>query len=157
MIARVAIFILFTIAFTVTGLSAQPGDVSRISPHPSLKPVDVVRIVMTALQHNDIGGKNRGIAITYNFASPANKRMTGPLSRFISLVRGPVYGEMINHKGASYETVLLKGQNAQVDVIIRTISGKFKGFRFTLSRQRGNAHEGSWMTDSVVPFNVTAT
>ena len=157
MIARVAIFILFTITLRVTGLSAQPGDVSRISPHPSLKPLDVVRIVMTALQHNDIGGKNSGIAITYNFASPANKRMTGPLSRFIALVSGPVYGEMINHKGASYEKVILKGQNAQVDVIIRTVSGKFKGFRFTLSRQQGNPHQGSWMTDSVVPFNVSAT
>ena len=157
MIARVAIFILFTIAFTVTGLSAQPGfDVSRISPHPSLKPVDVVRIVMTALQHNDIGGKNRGIAITYNFASPANKRMTKTLSRFIALVVGR-YMEVINHKGASYEKVILKGQNAQVDVIIRTVSAKFKGFRFTLSRQQGNPHQGSWMTDSVVPFNVSAT
>ena len=112
---------------------------------------------MTALQHNDIGGKNRGIAITYNFASPANKRMTGPLSRFTSLVSGPVYGEMINHKGASYEKVTWKGQNAQVDVIIRTVSAKFKGFRFTLSRQQGNPHQGSWMTDSVVPFNVSAT
>ena len=157
MIARVAIFIVLTIALTVTGLSAQPGDLSRTSPHPSLKPLDVVRIVMTALQRNNIGGINSGIPITYNFASPANKRMTGPLPRFISLVSGPVYGEMINHKSASYENVILEGQNAQVDVIIRAVSGKFKGFRFTLSRQRGNAHEGSWMTDSVVPFNVTAT
>ena len=157
MIARVAIFILFTITLRVTGLSAQPGDVSRISPHPSLKPLDVVRIVMTALQRNDVGGRNSGIAITYNFASPANKQMTGPLPRFISLVRGPVYGEMINHKGASYKKVILKDRNAQVDVIIRTVSGKFKGFRFALSRQQGNPHQGSWMTDSVVPFNVSAT
>ena len=157
MIARIAIFILLTTAFTVNGLSAQSGKLSRTSPHPSLKPLDVVRIVMTALQRNDVGGRNSGIAITYNFASPANKQMTGPLPRFISLVRGPVYGEMINHKGASYKKVILKDRNAQVDVIIRTVSGKFKGFRFTLSRQRGNAHEGSWMTDSVVPFNVTAT
>ena len=112
---------------------------------------------MSALQRNDAGGTDRGIAITYNFASPANRRMTGPLPRFISLVSGPIYGEMINHKGASYEKVIVEGQNAQVDVIIRTVSEKFQGFRFTLSRQQDNAYEGSWMTDSVVPFDVTVT
>ena len=157
MITRVAIFILVSIALTAPGLAAQSGDLSRTSPHPSLTPLDVVRIVMNALQRNDAGGANNGIAITYNFASPANRRMTGPLPRFISLVSGPVYGEMINHKGAAYEKVILKDQNAQVDVIIRTVSGKFRGFRFRLSRQRGNAYEGSWMTDSVLPFEVTAT
>ena len=157
MITRIAVLILVSIALTAPGLAAQSGDLSRTSPHPSLTPLDVVRIVMKALQPNDAGGTNNGIAITYNFASPANRQMTGPLSRFIPLVSGPVYGEMINHKGAAYEKVILKDQNAQVDVIIRTVSGKFRGFRFRLSRQQGNAHEGTWMTDSVLPFEVTAT
>ena len=157
MITRVAVLILVSIALSAAGPAPHSGDLSRTSPHPSLAPLDVVRIVMSALQRNDAGGTDRGIAITYNFASPANRRMTGPLPRFISLVSGPLYGEMINHKGASYEKVTVEGQNAQVDVIIRTVSGKFQGFRFTLSRQQDNPYEGSWMTDSVVPFDVTAT
>ena len=157
MIKRVAVLFWVNIALFVAGPAVQSGDLYRTSPHPSLAPLDVVKIVMSALQRNDAGGTDRGIAITYNFASPANRRMTGPLPRFISLVSGPVYGEMINHKGAAYEKVIVEGQIAQVDVIIRTASGRFQGFRFTLSRQQGNAYEGSWMTDSVLPFEVTAT
>jgi len=131
--------------------------VTRTFPHPSLTPLDVVTIVMNALQRNDHRGADSGIAITFNFASPANKRMTGPLARFIPMVKGPVYGQMINHKGASYEKIKMEGDKARVDVIIRTASGAFQGFRFELSRQRGNAYEGSWMTDSVVPIEVTST
>ena len=92
MITRVAIFILVSIAFTAPGLAAQSGDLSRTSPHPSLKPLDVVRIVMNALQRNDAGGANNGIAITYKFASPANRRMTGPLPDLSRWSVGPCMG-----------------------------------------------------------------
>ncbi len=157
MIMRIAALTLVITMSCGAPPAAHSGDLSRTLPHQSLEPIDVVRIVMNSLQRNDDGGENRGIAITYNFASPANKRMTGPLPRFILLVRGPVYGEMVNHKGATYEKIIVKGRNARVDVIIRNATGKFKGFRFSLSRQRGNQHNGSWMTDSVVPFDVNAT
>ena len=153
---RILVYIFLLSLISANELGAQTGNLTRTFPHPSLAPLDVVRIVMTALQKNDERGANSGIAITFNFASPANKRVTGPLARFTSMLNGPLYGDMLNHKGALYENFSMEGKKARVDVIIRTVSGNFKGFRFRLSRQRGNIYEGSWMTDAVMPIDVTA-
>ncbi len=34
--------------------------------------------------------------------------------------------------------------------------GVYLGYRFFLSRQRGNRYEGSWMTDAVIPFDIVS-
>ena len=137
--------------------SSAASDLSRTTPHPSLSPLDVVVIVMNALQHNDTPDKNRGISVTYNFASPANKRVTGPLMRFVAMVRGPVYGEMIGHQGATYEKFKVDGDKARIDVIINAHGRKYLGFRFLLSRQRHNQFDGSWMTNYVIPIEVVSS
>ena len=63
-------------------------------PAVDLQPGDVVRIVIEALGRNDRPWPNAGIETTFNFASPANKVNTGPLERFIRMVKGPPYGIM---------------------------------------------------------------
>lgn len=136
--------------------SVLAGDLTRTMPHPSLSPKDVVAIIMTALRDNDRPHKNRGIEVTFNFASPANKSATGPLARFIPMVKGPVYGLMIEFKSISYENIRVARDNAEIDVILGLSGGKFAGYRFQLSRQRGAPFKGSWMTDSVIPINVTS-
>ena len=148
----VGILVLFGLLST-----SAASDLLRTTPHPSLSPLDVVVIVMNALQHNDTPDRNRGISVTFNFASPANKRVTGPLMRFVTMVRGPVYGKMIGHQGATYENVEIEGDNARIDVIIKARGRKYLGFRFLLSRQRHNQFNGSWMTDSVIPIEVVSS
>jgi hypothetical protein len=128
----------------------------QTEPDPSLSPQDVVSIQIEALQNNDIPYEDRGIEVTFNFASPANKRMTGPLERFKAMVRNPVYGPMINHRSAKYENLLVEGEFARIDVVLNTKEGAYLGYRFILSRQHGNEHEGSWMTDAVIPFDVVS-
>ena len=128
----------------------------QTEPDPSLSPQDVVSIQIEALQNNDIPYEDRGIEVTFNFASPANKRMTGPLERFKAMVRNPVYGAMINHRSAKYENLLVEGEFARIDVVLNTKEGAYLGYRFILSRQHGNEHEGSWMTDAVIPFDVVS-
>ncbi len=146
------ILVAVCIASTVAG-----SDLSRTSPHPSLSPLDVVKIVMNALQRNDKPSKNRGIEVTYNFASPANKNVTGPIERFVNMVSGPVYGQMVDHLGVVYEKIKIKGDSASIDVIIKVVSGKFVGFRFLLTKQRDNEFDGTWMTDSVTPIEVISS
>ena len=46
----------------------------QTEPDPSLSPQDVVSIQIEALRNNDIPYADRGIEVTFNFASPANKR-----------------------------------------------------------------------------------
>lgn len=129
-------------------------DLQQPEPDPSLLPQDVVRIQIEALRDNDIPYKDRGIELTFNFASPANKRQTGPIERFKAMVHNPIYGPMINHRSAIYENLVVEGEHARIDVILLSKEGEQLGFRFFLSRQHGNEFEGSWMTDAVSPFDV---
>ncbi len=128
----------------------------QTEPDPSLSPQDVVRIQIEALRNNDIPYEDRGIEVTFNFASPANKRMTGPLELFKVMVRNPIYGPMINHRSAEYKNVRVEGDFAQIDVVLNSKEGEYLGYRFILSRQHGNQYEGSWMTDAVIRFDVVS-
>ena len=121
-----------------------------------MSPEDVVSTQIEALQQNDTPYEDRGIEVTFNFASPTNKRMTGPLERFKVMVRSPIYGPMIDHRSAEYVNVRVEGDFAEVDVILQSKNGQYLGYRFMLSRQHDNQYEGSWMTDAVSRFSIVS-
>jgi len=145
-----------TALLVVLATPVGAADLPLTEPDPSLSPQDVVSIQIEALRNNDIPYEDRGIEVTFNFASPANKRMTGPLERFKVMVLDPIYGPMINHRNAKYENIMVEGEIARVDVILNSKEGEYLGYRFILSRQHGNQYEGSWMTDAVIRFNVVS-
>ena len=140
----------------VLGAPVGATHLPQTQPDSSLSPQDVVSIQIEALGNNDTPYENRGIEVTFNFASPANKRMTGPLDRFEVMVRNPTYGPMIDHRSASYENLVVEGDSARIDVILTSKEGVYLGYRFFLSRQHGNRYEGSWMTDAVIPFDIVS-
>jgi len=147
---------LLGIATLLAVLAAPVGatHLPQTAPDPSLSPRDVVSIQIEALRNNDSPYENRGVEVTFKFASPANKRITGPLDRFKMMVRSPTYGPMIDHRSASFENLVVEGESARIDVILRSKEGLYLGYRFFLSRQHGNRYEGSWMTDAVIPFDI---
>ena len=104
------------------------------------------------MQKND--ESNFGIEVTFRFASPANKKQTGPLKRFVRLVRNPSYLPLLNHINATFLELTLEEDLAIQDVIITTSKGKRIGYRFRLSIQKDPLYKGCWMTDSVIPFKV---
>ena len=127
-------------------------DIENVYPEPELKPNDVVRLQLLAMQQND--DSDFGIEVTFRFASPSNKIQTGPLKRFISLVRNPSYLPLLNHTNATFLELTVEEDFAVQDVIITTSKGERIGYRFRLSIQKGTLFPGCWMTDSVVPFKV---
>ncbi len=127
-------------------------DIENAYPEPKLKPNDVVRLQLLAMQQND--DSDFGIEVTFRFASPANKKQTGPLKRFISLVRNPSYRPLLNHINATFLELTVEEVFAVQDVIITTSNGERIGYRFRLSIQKGPLYPGCWMTDSVTPFKV---
>ncbi|GIT72408.1 MAG: hypothetical protein Ct9H300mP28_22220 [Pseudomonadota bacterium] len=64
-------------------------DIKNAYPEPELKPNDVEKASTFCMKQND--ESDFGIEVTFRFASPANKKQTGPLKRFIRLVRNPSY------------------------------------------------------------------
>jgi len=127
-------------------------DIENAYPEPELKPNEVVKLQLLAMQQND--DSDFGIEVTFRFASPSNKIQTGPLKRFIRLVRNPSYRPLLNHINATFLELNIEEDFAVQDVIITTSNGERIGYRFRLSIQKGPVYPGCWMTDSVVPFKV---
>ena len=53
--------------------------------HPSLSPREVVAVQIQALRGD--AGSGEGIAACFRFASPANRQHTGPVMRFVHMIR----------------------------------------------------------------------
>lgn len=120
-------------------------------PSAALKPDDVVRIVIDALADNDSPHTNAGIETTFAFASPANKANTGPLERFIRMVKGEPYGIMVDHTASEFSEVVYTGNTAYQMVHLTGTDGRSVVFAFRLSKQRDGKFKGMWMTDAVWP------
>lgn len=129
------------------GSIEQPPDAPQ--PNPKLSPEEVIKIQLEALQSNDIPTKDAGIAIAFRFASPSNQTVTGPLEKFIMLVKNPMYRPMLNHKKAEREKVELNGDEARQRVIITTANDERITYLFTLSKQKDGQFKDCWMTDGV--------
>lgn len=137
-----------------TGKAASPATTQadakrRPVPSPDLTPGQVVRIVMDALKNND--AKDGGIAVAFDFASPSNKKITGPLPRFIPMVKNPMYAPMINHKSATLSKVMVRDDEAQVVVTLVDAKGEEAAYVFRLSKQPPDGEPADcWMTDGVI-------
>lgn len=124
------------------------------TPDPNLSPSDVVRVVVEALGHNDAPYPDAGIATTFNFASPENKKMTGPLERFTPIVKAPAYRPLLEYFKVEYGQAALRGDHAQVLVLLTDEDGQQNNFVFILSRQTEGELKGCWMTDGVLEIGV---
>lgn len=123
-------------------------------PDVDLSPEEVVRAQLEALQQNDVPFENAGIETAFAFASPANKRATGPLPRFVLLVNSPAYRPMIDHVLAQYGAFETVGNIARGRAVLTTEDGERVGYIFTLSKQRAGEFRGMWMTDSVQRYEL---
>src|SRR5215207_7842078 len=92
----------------------QPG------PRPDYSPEQVVQIVMDALQNNDAA--DSGIVTTFNFASPGNKEVTGPVARFIPMVKTPSYKPMLNFRSADYGKIELSDDKTTAEQTVTLIA-----------------------------------
>lgn len=148
----------FRAASAASSSTAQPAMTvptdSLPQPTPSLSPEQVVRLQVEALADNDTPRPGAGIETAFRFASPANKRATGPLERFQTLFDTPTYGPMIDHAAARYSAPQVNGSTAQVGAILTTKDGERVGYLFRLSKQTEAPCEACWMTDAVIPVPV---
>ncbi len=154
-IRPVSLFTLLLLVIQVFTLQAaiteQPETQGLPQPNRDLQPADVVRIVIEALAKNDEPYADAGIATTFAFASPANKVNTGPLPKFMQMIRTPTYAIMLDHLEHEFSEVVMMGIQAYQMVKISTGSGDEVIFAFRLSQQRDGEFDGMWMTDAVWP------
>lgn len=132
----------------------QEGDAEGLqaaslpTPSPELSPDQVVRLQLESLQSND--DNNQGIAAAFNFASPGNKQVTGPLTRFIKMLKTPPYDAMLNYKSVEYDPVKISGDKATQRVTLTGSDGQATIYIFMLSKQTRAPYKDCWMTDGVM-------
>jgi len=73
------LIILFAIFISDTTLA------ELLKPNPALKPNEVVSIQLNALKNNNNPFLNAGVAQTWEFANPSNRKYTGPLENFTKM------------------------------------------------------------------------
>jgi len=120
------------------------------TPDPSFGPERVVEIQLTALADNDDPVENAGIKTAYNLASPANRRSTGPLSRFVAMVEGPRYAPMIDHVESVTGPLERDGTRATQSVTLTGPGGRTATYEFGLSSRRDGPLDDHWLTDRVL-------
>jgi hypothetical protein len=121
-------------------------------PTPALEygPEQVVERQLDALATNDDPFENAGIGTAYNFASPSNRRSTGPFDRFVRMVTGPRYAPMVDHVEATAGPMERDGTTAQQRVTLTGPEGRTVTYVFGLSNRRDGALDEHWLTDRVL-------
>lgn len=134
--------------------SLQLSFSPEMAPSPKWSAEQVIQIQLEALQRNPTLGKNRGIDMTFRFASPENREQTGPLERFSQMVRSQAYRGMLGHRQAELGPSQRKEERYEQVVLIEDAQGQRTGYLWVLSKQRSGAYKGCWMTDAVLVLEV---
>lgn len=129
------------------------ADTRASSPNAELTPGDVVRIVVDALKTNNPDNNDDGIAKVFEFASPGNKSVTGPLPRFTDMIKGG-FGDMLNHVDSEFGEIDVQEKTALQAVWLTAPDGRETGYVFQLGKQTTGEFEGMWMTESVWPLGA---
>mgnify|MGYP001024303656 CR=1 FL=1 len=126
------------------------AELEQFEPVPTLSPAEVVTIQLQALRSNDESDK--GIEIAFRFASPRNRRFTGPVSKFASLFESETFSPMLDPA----DTEFLRPRKSATVVIqpVRLIArdGRVLIYLFLLSKQNQDPYRDCWMVEGVQPF-----
>ncbi len=85
---------------------------AEIKPNDKFSPLEVVDIQLISLQSNS--NDNKGIYQCWLFAHPENKKYTGPLGRFVSMIRSTPYDVLLG--SLFFETKLISKNQTEAKV-----------------------------------------
>ena len=141
------------VIFKVVILFFLPITISKadlLLPDVNYKPFDVVQIQLLALKSNDKIYSNSGIEQAWNFAHPNNKKITGPLDKFISMIQGEGYKMLLNHLEHSI-TLVRSGDNwAQFEVTVLDQDKIYHQFNWQVEKyEKSGPLKDCWLTTGV--------
>ena len=121
-----------------------------IKPNNKIHPSNVVDIQLKGLMNNDNPSKNYGIKQTWEFAHPVNKKYTGPLPKFINLLRGENYKMLLNHLDNEIIEVFKSNTRYGYEVTILAVDKKYYKFQWVVEKyyEEGPLKD-CWLTTSV--------
>ena len=121
-----------------------------VKPNNGIKPYQVVKIQLTGLMNNDIPNKNSGIEQTWEFAHPSNKKYTGPLSKFVNLLKSKSYNMLLNHLESEIIEVFKTNNKYGFEVIILANDKNYYKFQWIVEKYYNDGPlKDCWLTTSV--------
>lgn len=131
-------------------LSFQNSYAEFLKPSFKYKPLEVVKIQLSALKNNDKPYKNYGIMQTWEFAHPSNKKFTGPLPRFIKLLNKKGYNILLNHTEHKILEIFKSDKKLIYEVVILDKDKNFFKYNWQIEKflNEGPLYN-SWLTTSV--------
>ena len=121
-----------------------------LKPNPALKSIEVISIQLNALKDNNNPYLNAGVAQTWEFAHPSNRKYTGPLENFVKMMYTPSYIIMLDHTDHKIISVSDQDFIAHFFVEITDKEGNKFGFTWTLEKViTESKFKDCWMTTAV--------
>ncbi len=125
------------------------GTAAELPPDQTgLYPDDVVALQMSALQDND--AQDSGIALVWEYTSPANQRANGPYPRFARMIHES-FGDLLHSRNFDVGAAKLEDGGASVPVRLVCAAGNTHGFIFWLTMEHPGDRDGHWLTEGVTP------
>ncbi len=141
-------FFLLIFLFVFTTSSSLSNEF--LKPNIKYKPLDVVKIQLSALKSNDVPYKNAGIKQTWEFAHPSNKKFTGPLPRFIKLLNRKGYNILLNHVNHEIVEVFKSEKKFIYEVTVLNSEKYFFKYNWEVEKYKDGGYlNNCWLTTAV--------
>ena len=121
-----------------------------IKPNNGIEPYQVVKIQLRSLMNNDDPKENYGIEQTWEFAHPNNQKYTGPLEKFIIMLKGESYKMLLNHLEHKIIEVQKSSSAALFDVTVLSRDKSYYKFTWQVKKyEKGGPLDDCWLTTVV--------
>ena len=121
-----------------------------IKPKNTIKPLEVVEIQLNGLKNNNKPYEDFGIEQTWEFAHPNNKKYTGPLEKFKSMLKSEMYVMLINHIEYKIDIVSMSEKTMSYKVTVLDDKKKYYEFDWIVQKyDKSGPLENCWLTTGV--------
>ena len=121
-----------------------------LKPNNTLKPIEVLKIQLDSLKNNNVPYKDAGIEQTWEFSHPNNKKFTGPLSKFKTMMYGNNYEILLNHIGHKIEIMMETDKKHVFVVNILSVDKMNFFYEWQISKVDYDSElKGCWLTTAV--------
>lgn len=132
--------------------SSPPFDNTSKNQRPdinagNLSPEEVVAEQICAMREALVAPER--LADCYSFASPENRKQTGPFSRFATMVMRPPYDYLARSSTWQIGRATIERDHASVVVSTYHDDQEWRAYRFLLRRYEQPPYHGCWLTESV--------
>lgn len=131
-------------------LAVSTRATAEDGPQPSAAygPGTAVEIQLEALQRAAPGDELERLSVLFRFASPRNRRQTGPLPRFVQMVQRR-FGALLEFEDVVYWPLEVRRDRAWQRVTLWLPDARRQDYVFELARQNSGECAGCWLTERV--------